>query len=872
MKKSLCALLGALALGAVPAWAENIVFPSDAGVINVTDAAYGANGSDSVDDTAALQEAISAGISAAKIVYIPNGTYIVSNTLDGKETNGEWKGYMMIQGQSRAGTILKLPNSAAGYTSTGTPKAMIRTATDNASGSNGDGNHQAFNNDLRNLTVDTGSGNVGAIAVDYLVNNRGAIRDVTIKSSDSTKRGICGISMKRDGPGPGLIKNVSITGFDYGMDITRFERGMTVEHLNLSGQKVAGIRNTVNIFSIRDLQSQNSVPVYTATDSRSLLTLVDANCTGGSGAFAFSATGGKLLRNVSTSGYASAIGGQTGTDVTEYSSLTKELFTSSQKTLNLPVQETPDNFDSNLSNWRSVGAPSSDNTAAIQAALDSGKSTVYFPKGSFKIKDTLTVPSSVRHIIGMESSMDLASGHFFNDASSPRPVFKFVGSNSCVIERLRFDYSFRDSAPGSIAFEQSGSGALALVDMRVYAGVQLYRATSGAGDLFIEDLTTHTPFVFDQPQNIWARQFNTEVDRDPMIWNSAANLWILGIKTEQPRTVLRATGGQTEILGGCIYPTETATVPTFEIVNAAVSLSLVATGNAGYSVAVRETQDGITRDLLRSALPGRGTAGYLLPLYVSGVPSPGGVTGASVWLKADAGVSKDGSDLVSLWDDQTSNHADATQSTSTAKPLFVAAQLNGLPILRFDGNSDFLNLPNGFADFTAGLTAFIVAKPTSNASGARFFEFSTSSSGNNRIIIARNSSTNTLAYRTNSGGSPNFADALPVNEAHFWTLRHAAGAAGASTTAEVWKSGDSLGTGNAPIPPNITRTLNRIAVASNGSNKFKGDLAEFILFPRALSTTERQDVENYLQSKWFPSGALTEQSPAKTLAPSAGDS
>ena len=58
---------------------------------------------------------------------------------------------------------------------------------------------------------------------------------------------------------------------------------------------------------------------------------------------------------------------------------------STKLSLNLPIEETPTYFDETLSNWQSVGnANGTDDLAAIQAAMNSGKSTIYFPFGWFK--------------------------------------------------------------------------------------------------------------------------------------------------------------------------------------------------------------------------------------------------------------------------------------------------------------------------------------------------------------------------------------------------------------------------------------------------------------------------------------------------------
>ncbi len=58
--------------------AENIVFPPDAGIVNVK--VFGAKGDGKTDDTAAIQNVIKS-LKAHQTLYFPNGTYLVSSTL-----------------------------------------------------------------------------------------------------------------------------------------------------------------------------------------------------------------------------------------------------------------------------------------------------------------------------------------------------------------------------------------------------------------------------------------------------------------------------------------------------------------------------------------------------------------------------------------------------------------------------------------------------------------------------------------------------------------------------------------------------------------------------------------------------------------------
>ena len=73
----------------------------------------------------------------------------------------------------------------------------------------GEGN-DAYENFVENLTIDVGAGNPGAIGIDYLANNIGAIRDVRVTAPPGS--GAIGISMQRKWPGPALLQRVDGAG------------------------------------------------------------------------------------------------------------------------------------------------------------------------------------------------------------------------------------------------------------------------------------------------------------------------------------------------------------------------------------------------------------------------------------------------------------------------------------------------------------------------------------------------------------------------------------------------------------------------------------------------------------------------------------
>jgi len=285
------------------------------------------------------------------------------------------------------------------------------------------------------LTIDVGTGNPGAIGMRFHTSNMGSVYDVAIRSSDPEQLGAAGLDLTAPGPGPGLVKNVEIEGFDVGiqcLDMPSF--CMTFEHITLKNQRHLGIYVERLPVAIRGLKSFNAVPVLCNGDldrefhGWGFVCLVDADLRADGGYSHFPAIEnlgdcGLFVRNLSTEGYPAAIrsaAGRTtigipGPRVEEFSShgVLSVLPGAAQSSLNLPIEETPEPPWGDPADWASVAdylseAEMAERTVecadALQKAIDSGKSTVYFPNGSYRIAKTVYVRDNA--ILLMDRSGD----------------------------------------------------------------------------------------------------------------------------------------------------------------------------------------------------------------------------------------------------------------------------------------------------------------------------------------------------------------------------------------------------------------------------------------------------------------------------------
>jgi hypothetical protein len=580
-----CTVLAAPAAPAAAAAdaAENIVFPDDAGVVDVTKAPYNAKGDGKADATAALQKALDDHPNSNRIIYLPAGTYLVSDTLHwpAGRHGGMAHKRVILQGRSAAATTIRLKDECAGFGSAKKPKAMVWTGRKPA---------QRFRNGIRSLTFHTGKGNPGAIGVQYIANNQGSMRRVRIVCGESGPIGLdLGYTNEQ---GPCLIQDVEVVGFDVGVSMKHAVDSITLERIKVHGQREVGVRNAGQCVSMSGLHSENSVPAVENKGAYSVMTLIDSQLAG-EGAAAVVNSGELLMRNTAVSGYELAVKNEAGTKqdapagkVAEYTShevLT--LFDSPKRSLNLVVEPTPHPKRHALSDWVSPTefggkADGSDATEAVQKAIDSGRKTLYFPYGQWRIDGTVLVRGKIERLTALEGVV----------AGSGR--IKVVAGDAPVVSVERMNFLYR-----KISFEHAAKRTVIVSGITFGKGPLVY---SGAGPLFLEDVCVHG-FRMGKGQRVWARQLNCEAKTTKIV-NDGGQLWILGLKTEQNGTLVETIGGgKTEIVGGFCYANTDVPkgMPMFINHESALSLTIGESNYRGnpFLTVVRETRGGKTKEL-----------------------------------------------------------------------------------------------------------------------------------------------------------------------------------------------------------------------------------------------------------------------------------
>jgi len=244
-------------------------------------------------------------------IYLPNGTYRVTKPIvygGGRvpdplrltDAAREGSQKIFLVGQSRENTTIKLDNNASGFQSGGY-KAVVAFSRFDLS-PQVIFNNMPSNNQIRNLTIDTGTGNPTAIGLDFCGANVSRLDNIKVKGS-----GRIGIHM-RTGTTAGYQSNVTVEGFDYGIYMEGYSVNHSVfEYVTLANQNISAVYLTIASASIRKLRSTNSVTGVTIQNSTSFtphLVITDSEFTGGgTSSKVFNISNGHLFsRNITVGG------------------------------------------------------------------------------------------------------------------------------------------------------------------------------------------------------------------------------------------------------------------------------------------------------------------------------------------------------------------------------------------------------------------------------------------------------------------------------------------------------------------------------------------------------------------------------------------
>lgn len=597
--------------------------PADGGALQVRQAPYNAAGDGLTDDTPALAKAL--GCAGGRVVYLPEGTYRISQPL-------VWpKDGTVVMGAGPGRTILRLADASPNFTDAARPQAVLNLGK-------GAG--------LMALTLDVGEGNAGAVGV--CGNGAAYLADVVIRSAGGEDRGNVGLTLAPGGGSAMTASRIRIEGFDVGVRLTSGQSMLTLIQSNFVAQRYAGAHVTAGVLVAEGLRSSNACPAVICTGGASLVTLVKGELvrTAGpaSGPAASTAPvaatapttrenspsavepaavenvdGGLYLRGLRTDKYRTSVRSSVEGRSSEAPGRTVGEFVSHPAVLGLPsprrslmlgIVETPAGTGDDVGDWASVtdygadGSDDQDDTDAIRRAMASGKATIYFPTGCYRLRSTTAVGEKVQRVVGMNSRL-VGTGEAGNWGDQPMLRLEGPAGGPLLIEHLTLD------GPGACWIEQATPRPVALRHVR--AG--RYR-NSVPGRLMLEGVCGGG-WQF-RRQSVWARglEVGPGGSSAAAVVNDGGEVWILGLSAHDVATPVVQTlaGGKTEILGALLGGDGTSTRPLLEAQEASLSASLAVAGRLMRPL-VAQTRGEQAVSVGEPMLTARGLKAAL-PLYV----------------------------------------------------------------------------------------------------------------------------------------------------------------------------------------------------------------------------------------------------------------
>lgn len=226
--------------------------------------------------------------------------------------------------------------------------------------------------------------------------------------------------------------------------------------------------------------------------------------------------------------------------------------------------------------------------------------------------------------------------------------------------------------------------------------------------------------------------------------------------------------------------------------------------------------------------------------------SPSDLANLQLWLKADAITGLNDGDEVATWADSGPGGRDAT-AVATARATYQTNELNGKPILRFDGSNDTFTIASFPLKHT--FTAFIVQKAaaagmilehSANAGLAPgFWIYATT----NESINARNAAGDRSGWNLSAGWAATSAWQVITCRSDGTHANH-----------DLWLGDDAQSLTDTVMAADMgsAEVTDTLYICGRGSASLfhPADVAEIIIYNAALATADRQSVIDYLQAKY----------------------
>jgi hypothetical protein len=238
--------------------------------------------------------------------------------------------------------------------------------------------------------------------------------------------------------------------------------------------------------------------------------------------------------------------------------------------------------------------------------------------------------------------------------------------------------------------------------------------------------------------------------------------------------------------------------------------------------------------------------GLLRPRPVARIPKDD----LELWLRAESVVLKDG---VALWPDHSGKERHAEQAVPSRRPSYIAGKR---PAVRFD--DDALVFPPMLEDLSRGITVFLVLRPEATGGPAQVFDFRGRSERTGIVDLGYDATGDGWVYDVHDATNaiPRVLSAKGVvrmGALQVLTIVQLGGTPGTTSHAYLHVDGIAAAAGGSLVPLRGPRDQSLLGRSPEGS-PFRGEVAEVVVYSRALAEADRAQVEEYLRHKHLRSG------------------
>lgn len=475
-----------------------------------------------------------------------------------------------IFGESRSGTRIRLKDGSRGFGAGNARPVLSFSLLERGSNVN-------LGNFLENLTIDTGRGNPGAVALCWNSSNWGGVRNVRLCSGDGT--GVAAMQLCRNNV-TGYCRDLVLEGFETGIELSAGRESMLVmEYATIRRMSGCGIR-------IGDARSGGGGDCF---NGRNLLLeelpLAVYCGRAGQGILLESS-----LRNVKESWRVDNEGfclwrdsERDGVRFPDWSSALPAGKAAEGRNLLpprdvpvLPSGYTPERWVS-VEEFGARGDGVTDDTEAVRRAMNSGRPVVCFTRSNYVINGCVDIPGSVEEIVGLFAGIqrapegasrgraDASKGIFrvAEEAERPLQIRQMITAGAVFLDHeavrtvvledilVWFNHCRTDAAEDDMLFPSAVPQEVPLW--------RLYRNTAPSGvrkELFVTDCLG---FAGDDGSgdcavenvSVWGRCLDTEHVSKSLYSFRRSDVWIFGFKSENSQTLVSIRDhSRMEMLGG----------------------------------------------------------------------------------------------------------------------------------------------------------------------------------------------------------------------------------------------------------------------------------------------------------------------------------